>query len=59
MNSWGFIKGMTMGIAVGACVTMAFDPISDKQRRRMHKKTDGFFKNVGNIIDSAICLVKQ
>jgi len=52
--SGGFIKGMAIGLAVGACVTMAIDPVSDRQRHKMRRKTEGFFKNVGNIIDSAI-----
>ena len=50
----GFMKGMATGLLVGACVTMVVDPISDKQKRKMMKKTEGVFRNIGSIIDSAI-----
>ena len=53
----GFIKGMTVGLAVGACVTMVMDPISDRQRHKMKRKTEGFFKNIGNILVSTISIM--
>ena len=40
----GFIKGMITGLLVGSAVTMIADPISDRQRHKMQKKTEGFFK---------------
>lgn len=54
MCSQGFIKGMAAGIVLGACATMVADPISDRQRNRMRRKTEGMFKNLGNIVDTAI-----
>ena len=51
------MRGMATGLLVGACVTMVVDPISDKQKRKMQKKTEGVFKNIGNIIDSAISIM--
>ena len=57
MNSGGFVKGMAAGLLLGACVTMMIDPISDKQRRKLQKKTEGVFRNIGNIIDSAISIL--
>lgn len=53
-NSSGFIKGMAAGVVLGACATMMVDPVSDRQRHRMQKKTEGVFRNLGNIIDTAI-----
>ncbi len=50
----GFFKGMATGIAVGAAVTMMTDPISDRQRKKLAKKTEGVFRNIGGIIDSAV-----
>ena len=54
MSSQGFIKGMAAGIVLGACATMMMDPISDRQRNKMRRKTEGMFKNLGNIVDSAM-----
>lgn len=50
----GFIKGMTAGLVVGAAVTMITDPISDRQRHRIQKKTEGVFKSIGSVIDTAM-----
>ena len=57
MNSGGFVKGMAAGLLLGACATMMIDPVSDKQRRRLQKMTEGVFRNIGNIIDSAISIL--
>ena len=54
MNSRGFIKGMAAGIVLGACATMIVDPVSDRQRNRMRRKTEGMFRNLGNIVDTAL-----
>ncbi len=58
MNSKGFIKGMAAGIILGACATMIVDPISDRQRHKMMRKTEGMFKNMGNILDTAIDMLR-
>lgn len=54
MNSAGFIKGMAAGIVLGACATMIADPISDRQRNKMRRRTEGMFRNLGNIVDTAL-----
>ena len=54
----GFIKGMVTGLAVGAVVTMAMDPVSDRQRRKFQRKTEGLFRTIGTAIDSAVCIFK-
>lgn len=54
MNSRGFIKGMAAGIVLGACATMIVDPVSDRQRNKMRRRTEGMFRNLGNIIDTAL-----
>ena len=41
--SAGFFKGMATGLVVGAAVTMMTDPMSDKQRKKIVKKTEGVF----------------
>ena len=53
----GFITGVTTGVLVGAAVTMMIDPISDRQRHKLHKKTQGVFKSIGSVIDTAMDLM--
>lgn len=54
MCSHGFIKGMAAGLVLGACATMVVDPVSDRQRNKMRRKTEGMFRSVGSIIDTAL-----
>ena len=58
MNYKGFLKGMAAGMAVGAAVAMFADPLTDRQRHRLHKKTEGVFKTVGSMVDNAIDMMK-
>lgn len=58
MRMQGFIKGMAAGVVLGACATMLWDPVSDRQRHRMQRKTEGVFRSIGNIIDSAMDMVR-
>lgn len=53
-NVAGFLKGMAAGIAVGAAVTMITDPLSDRDRKKIAKKTEGIFKNIGSVIDTTL-----
>lgn len=50
----GFLKGMATGLVVGAAVTMVADPLSDRQRKKIVKKTEGVFKNIGSVVDTAM-----
>lgn len=54
MSSRGFIRGMAAGIVLGACATMLVDPVSDRQRHKMRRRTEGMFKSLGNIMDTAL-----
>lgn len=53
-----FFKGVTAGLVIGAAVTMLTDPISDRQRNRLVKKTEGVFKSMGEMLDSAIAVFR-
>lgn len=53
-----FVKGMVTGLLVGSAVTMLADPISDRQRHKMQKKTEGFFKNIGGALDNMLEIFK-
>ncbi|MGN0108393.1 MAG: hypothetical protein ACI4A5_11960 [Hominilimicola sp.] len=53
-NVSGFMKGMATGLVVGAAVTMIADPMSDRDRHKIAKKTEGIFKNIGSVIDTTL-----
>ena len=50
----GFLKGMATGLVVGAAVTMIADPMTDRERHKLAKKTEGIFKNIGSVIDTTL-----
>ena len=54
----GFISGITTGMVVGAAVTMLIDPVSDRQRHQLQKKTEGVFRSIGGVIDTAMELMR-
>ncbi len=58
MNYAGFLKGVATGVVVGAAVTMLADPISDKQRHKFKKKTQGVFRSIGSVIDTAMDIMR-
>ena len=53
-NASGFFKGMSTGLVVGAAVTMITDPMTNRDRRKIAKKTEGIFKNIGSVIDTTL-----
>ena len=57
-NFSGFVKGMATGLVVGAAVTMITDPMSDRDRNKIKKKTEGIFKSVGSVIDTTLGMMK-
>lgn len=54
----GFLKGMAAGLVVGAAVTMITDPITDRQRHKLARKTEDVFKTVGSVVDTAVHMMK-
>ncbi len=57
-NYSGFVKGVATGLVVGAAVTMMTDPVSDRQRHKIQKKTEGVFKSIGGVIDTAMDIMR-
>ena len=53
-----FAKGIAAGLIVGAAVVSFLDPISDKQKQKLQKKTHGVFKNLGGMLDTAMDIMK-
>ena len=45
---------MAAGLLLGAAATMVYDPVSDRQRHKLMKKTEGIFKSIGSAIDAAV-----
>lgn len=54
----GFISGITTGLLVGAAITMIVDPVSDRQRHKLQRKTEGVFKSIGGVIDTAMEIMR-
>lgn len=48
------MKGMATGVVVGAAVAMITDPMSDRERHKIAKKTEHIFKNIGSVIDTTM-----
>ncbi len=53
-----FLKGMATGVAVGAAAAVMMDPLSDKQRHKLQKRTGGMFRSIGGMVDNAIDMMK-
>ena len=58
MNTMGFVKGMATGVIVGAAAALVIDPISAKQKNKIKRKTQGVFKSIGSVIDTAMDIMK-
>lgn len=54
MSKGEFLKGMATGLVLGAATTMIVDPVSDRQRHRLIKKTQGVFRSIGGVMDTAM-----
>jgi len=58
MNYRGFAKGMAAGMVVGAAAAIMLDPINDKQRNKIRRKTEGVFRSIGSVVDTAIDIMR-
>jgi len=58
MSNTGFAAGMAAGLIVGAASAMLIDPISDRQKNKLRKKTRGIFRSVGSVIDTAVDIIR-
>ncbi|MDY3928513.1 MAG: hypothetical protein SOZ34_04020 [Clostridia bacterium] len=58
MNKGEFAKGIAAGLVVGAAAAIMIDPISDRQKNRIKRKTAGVFKSIGSVIDTAVDLMR-
>ena len=58
MNNSQFFKGIGTGIIIGAGLTMLMDPVTDRQRHKLVKKTEGMFKNMGEMVDAVVGMFK-
>ena len=54
----GFLKGMATGLVVGATTAIILDPLNERDRKRLAKKTEGVFKNIGSVIDTAVGMMR-
>lgn len=53
-----FVKGVATGMVVGAAVSMMTSPSTQRQYHKLAKKTEGVFKSIGGVIDTAVDMWK-
>lgn len=58
MSYSDFTKGIATGALVGAAAVMIFEPISEKQKNKIKRKTKGVFRSIGSVIDTAFDIMK-
>ncbi len=49
-----FTAGMATGAAIGMAIGAILDPINDKEKKMMQKKSSHIFKTIGTTIDGFI-----
>ncbi len=47
-----FFGGIIAGAIVGFAITMLVDPVSDRQRKKLHKGTYGVIKTMSTVLDA-------
>lgn len=57
-NASGFLKGMATGLVVGATTAIILDPLNERERKKLAKKTEGVFRNIGSVIDTAVNMMR-
>ena len=58
-SATSFFKGVTTGLVIGTGITMLTNPITNRQRKRLIRKTEGVFRNLGGMLDNAIDIFKS
>lgn len=58
MSSSGFATGMAAGLIVGAAAAIIADPINERQKNKIKRKTKGVFRSIGSVIDTAMDIVR-
>ncbi|MBR5271694.1 MAG: hypothetical protein IKV64_05890 [Clostridia bacterium] len=53
-----FVKGMAAGVVVGAAVSLMTNSDAQKNAHKLAKKTEGVFKSIGGVIDTAMDMMK-
>ncbi len=56
MSTKSVIGALAAGAVVGAVMGIMFDPISDKQHRKMHRCANNVFRTIGSIVDEVISM---
>ncbi len=49
-----FLGGIIAGAIVGSALTMVMDPVTDRQRKKLHKGTQSVFRTMGSVLDAMI-----
>ncbi|MCK9478941.1 MAG: hypothetical protein M0R40_05500 [Firmicutes bacterium] len=58
MNTGTFVKGMVTGAVIGMGLSMVANPMDERDRRRIVKRTSKMFTTIGSIADNMIDAMK-
>lgn len=58
MNTGAFVKGMLAGAVIGMGVTMVANPMDERDKRRLAKRTNRVFTTIGSIADNVLDVMK-
>ncbi len=56
MNAKGIIGAMAAGAVIGVVMGIVFDPISDRQHKKINKRANNMFKTIGAIVDDVVSM---
>ena len=58
MNTGSFVKGMVTGAVIGMGISMVANPMEERDRRRLAKRTSKMFTTIGSIADNVMDVIK-
>lgn len=58
MNTGSFVKGMVTGAVIGMGISVVANPMDERDKRRIAKKTSKIFTTIGSIADNMIDAMK-
>lgn len=56
MNKKGIVGAMAAGAVIGVVMGIVFDPINDRQHRKISRHANNVFKTIGAIVDDVVSM---
>ncbi len=58
MNTGSFVKGMVTGAVVGMGVAMLANPMDNRDKKRIARRTSRIFTTIGSMADNLLDVMK-